>query len=99
MLDAWRGGGRGVEPTAALLAAVDDRVERRTVVVWRLLDLVLGILTTWQVGMMRKKDSGHCTIAVLLARGETEATHAHYSLPKLTPTVRSGLLSVRVNCI
>ena len=48
---------------------------------------------------MGKKDSDHCTIAVLLARGETEATHAHYSLPKLTPTVRSGLLSVRVNCI
>ena len=45
---------------------------------------------------MGEKDSGHCTIVVLLAQIRTEATHAHYSLPKLPPTMRSGPLSVRV---
>ena len=39
-----RGGARDVGPAVAVLAAVEDRAERRTVVVGRRLDFVLGIV-------------------------------------------------------
>ena len=98
VVDTWRGSGHD-EPAMAVLTSVDDWVERRTIVVCRLLDLVLGILKMWQVEMIEEKDSGLSVIAVLLARDKTEATHAHYSSTKLPPTMRSGPLSVRANCI
>ena len=92
---AWYSARRATEVSSS----DEGSLPRAEIVVCCLLDLVLGILKMWQVEMTREKDSGLCTIAVLLAQGETEAMHAHYSSPKLLPAMRSGPLSIRVNRI